>query len=121
MIPPIFPVLFASEEVKALLGSSPLRVFPFGMVEERPVYPYAVWQVSSGLPENYVSGLPDVDNFTTQIDVWGTTPDSVLACAEAMRDAIEPVAHITFWRGQSRDPDTKNYRYTFEVDWYVNR
>ena len=43
------------------------------------------------------------------------------AVAEALRDAIEPNAHITSWRGDSRDTETKLYRYSFDLTWWVNR
>ena len=41
--------------------------------------------------------------------------------ALALRDAIEPVAYITAWLGESIDPDTKNNRFSFQVDWIVLR
>ena len=41
--------------------------------------------------------------------------------SRALRDAVEPVAHIVAWRGESRDVDTRLYRYSFDVDWLVNR
>ncbi len=43
------------------------------------------------------------------------------ACFSAIRDAIEPSAYVTSWRGESRDPDTNNYRYSFDVDVIVTR
>lgn len=121
MIAPVFAVCFKSEEAKALLGASPLRLYPFGMQDDIIVYPYAVWQNISGEPENYLAQRPDADSFTVQIDAYADTPDEVIAVAAALRNAIEPHAHIVRWGSQSRDSETKRYRYSFDVDWIVPR
>ncbi|MEZ3415201.1 DUF3168 domain-containing protein [Pantoea dispersa] len=121
MIAPIFPVCAASAEVNALIGGDRLRLYPFGLQDDAVVYPYAVWQNITGGPENYLGQRPDADAFTLQVDVYADTPDEAIAVAEALRNAIEPHAHITRWGGQSRDDETKRYRYSFDVDWIVLR
>lgn len=121
MIAPIFPVCAASPAVQALLGGSMLRLYPFGMQDTVVVYPYAVWQNVTGAPENYLAQRPDVDAFTLQVDAYADTVDEVIAVAAALRDAIEPHAYITRWGGQEQDPETKRYRYSFDVDWIVKR
>jgi hypothetical protein len=87
--------------------------------------PYAVWQRVFGAPENYLSNVPNIDSFTLQIDVYaaGTTAgaQTVRDVAAAIRDAIEPECHITNWLGESIDPDTRNHRFTFQCDWFVQR
>lgn len=121
MIAPIFPVCSASAEVNALIGGDRLRLYPFGLQDDVVVYPYAVWQNITGEPENYLGQRPDADAFTLQVDVYADTPDEVIAVAQALRDAIEPHAHITRWGDQTRDESTKRYRYSFDVDWIVLR
>ena len=121
MIAPIFPVCASSPEVTALLGSNPVRIYPFGIQDDNVVYPYVVWQNITGSPENYIAQRPDADFFTLQVDAYADTVDEVIAVATALRDAIEPHAHITRWGGQERDQETKRYRYSFDVDWIVNR
>jgi len=116
MIAPIFGVCAASAAVTALLGSDPVRLYPFGQQDDAVVYPYVVWQNVSGSPENYLAQRPDVDSFTLQVDA-----DEVIAVASALRDAIEPHAYITRLGGQEKDPETKRYRYSFDVDWIVTR
>ena len=64
---------------------------------------------------------PDVDRATIQVDVWAKTASSARSVAEALRDAIELDCYITAWRGESRDPETKNYRFSFDCDWIVER
>lgn len=121
MIAPIFDVCAASQAVTALIGSSPVRLYPFGLQDDNIVYPYAVWQNLSGEPGNYLDRRPDSDSYTLQVDIYSVTALSAQAVAKALRDAIEPHAYITRWGDQSRDPETKRYRYSFDVDWIVKR
>jgi hypothetical protein len=125
MYPPIFNAVNVSA-VRALLktGSAPLRFYLFGMAPQDVAYPYAVWQTVGGSPENYVNQVPDIDSFSTQIDVYATPsqgPSVARSVAEAIRDAIEPSSHVTSWRGERVDPDTKNWRVSFDADWFVPR
>lgn len=122
MTPPIFQVCSQAAGVTALLGTGAnLRLYSFGEAPEGVTKPYAVWQLVSGDPENYLAGRPDVDGFTLQVDVYGTTSTSVRQVRDAIRDAIELAAYITRWGGEGRDPTTKNYRTSFDVDWIVRR
>jgi len=123
MYPPIFPAVSASVAAVALLktGTGPIRFYQFGMAPQNVAKPYAVWQRVFGSPENYLGDTPDIDSFTLQIDVYASSADSARTVAAAMRDAIEPVAHITSWLGESVDPETLNNRFSFQTDWWVNR
>lgn len=121
MTPPIFTLAAASVSVRALLGIDPVRVFPFGQAGDAPVLPYAVWQIAGGLPENYLAGRPDADSFKTQIDVYAASADVARAAAAALRDALELKAYVVSWRGETRDPVTRNYRFSFDMDWIVQR
>ncbi|EIV3802050.1 DUF3168 domain-containing protein [Klebsiella aerogenes] len=121
MIAPIFAVCAASQAVRDLLGSNPVRLYPFGMQDDIIVYPYAVWQNIGGNPENYLNQRPDADRYSLQVDVYGDTDIDVIAVSRALRDAIEGNAHITRWGGQSREPETGKYRYSFDIDWIVQR
>lgn len=121
MYPPIFSVCYADSSVTALLGTSPCRLYPFGEGTQKPAKPYAVWQTVGGSPENYINDLPDCDTFLIQVDVYADTAASARSVAVALRDAIEPEAHVTSWRGESKDPETGNYRSSFTVSWIVRR
>lgn len=127
MTPPIFAAVDVPA-VQALLksGSGPLRFYAFGEAPQGVSYPYAVWRYAAGLPENYLGDRPDIDSQTLQVDVYsadvpGQRGEMSRRIAEALRDAIEPVAHITSWRGESRDPQTKAYTFTFDVDFWTHR
>ncbi|EIC82081.1 DUF3168 domain-containing protein [Serratia sp. M24T3] len=121
MIAPIFTVCSASAAVTALLGTNLLRIYPFGLKDDAVIYPYAVWQNVGGAPEMYLGTLPDCDSYTIQVDIYADTVPSLQAIAKALRDAIEPHAYITRWGDQDKDPETKRYRYSFDVDWIVTR
>ena len=127
MNPPIFAAANVAA-VQALLktGNGPLRFYAWGMGPQPPVYPYAVWRFSAGAPENYLGQVPDIDGMSLQVNVYAAATDNqgaekVRQIAQALRNAIEPVAHITAWRGESRDPDTKAYVYSFDVDFWTPR
>lgn len=121
MFPPIFQVAAADPGVTALLGTGPVRFYPFGTAPEGVTLPYAVWQLVAGSPENYLAGRPDIDGFTLQIDVYAATGSSARAVGKALRDAIELNAYIVRWGGESRDNETNRYRLSFDVDWLTPR
>ena len=121
MYPPIFQLISADTDAKKALGASPVRFYPFGAAPENVALPYAVWQTVGGYPENYLAEVPDIDQYMVQVDVYATTATSARSTAEALRDAIEPSAHIAAWRGESRDAETGHYRYSFDVDFLTPR
>ncbi|HEE9760158.1 DUF3168 domain-containing protein [Pseudomonas sp. NPDC089392] len=122
MTPPIFQICSQATGVTALLGAGAnLRLYSFGEAPQDVAKPYAVWQLVNGEPENYLAGRPDADGVTLQIDIYGTTGTSVRQVRDAIRDAIELRAYVTRWGGEGRDPTTKNYRASFDVDWIVHR
>lgn len=121
MITPIYPIVAADAAVRSILGDSPVRFYSFGQAPEKPTYPYAVFQIATGSPENYLGGRPDIDSLTVQVDVYGRLPANARSAALALRDAIEPHAHITLWRGEEVDPATKALRIGFDCDWWVPR
>jgi hypothetical protein len=98
-----------------------MRLYSFGEAPDNVAKPYAVWQLVNGSPENYLAGRPDADGFTLQVDVYGSTGPSSRSVRDAIRDAIELQAYVTRWGGETRDPTTKNYRTSFDVDWIVRR
>lgn len=122
MTPPIVQACLQSPAVTALLGTGTgMRLYSFGEAEQGVARPYAVWQIVNGIPENYLAGRPDLDGFTLQVDVYAATGDSARKVRDAIRDAIELEAYVTRWGAERRDPETKNYRASFDVDWMVSR
>src|SRR6478752_796399 len=109
MIPPIFEIVKANAAATAFIGTAPVRFYPWLEAPQNKVYPYATYTYS-GLPENYLGDLPDVDNFSTQVNVWAENGDDCINTARAIRDAVEPKGHMTSIGQVSRDPETKSYR-----------
>lgn len=128
MYPPIFERIKNSPACVALLksGTGEIRFYQFGLAPQNVQKPYAVWRRVFGQPANYMGDVPDMDSFTIQIDCYAS-PDNangatqVRNIAVAIRDAIEPVSYITNWLGESIDPETKNYAFRFQNDWFVER
>lgn len=119
---PLYEVLKVVPAVTSVLGVHPnLRVYAFGQAPTTVSRPYVTWQLVAGLPNNNLSSLPENDENAIQIDIYATTPQSAEAVKIALRDAIEPVTHITSWDGEGRETPTSDYRITFSVDWFVNR
>lgn len=123
MTPPIFEVCSADTSVQSLLTDDEgrLQVYPFGEAPQLGARPYAVWQVVGGSPENYISQTPDIDGYTLQVDVYAVQARDAREVAQAVQAAIEPVAHVVRHNGEWRDPETRAYRVSFTVDWFVNR
>lgn len=121
MYPPLFATLAAAAPVTALIGTSPVRAFPFGEAPAGVALPYVTFQTVTGQPENYLNRVPDIDSFREQIDVWASTVASARTVAAAVRDALETVAHLESYNGESRDPTTNYYRYSFDVEFLTPR
>lgn len=121
MTAPIFAVAAADADVRALLGESPTRLFPFGEADLKTPMPYAVWQVIAGSPENYLAGRPDTDSYTLQVDVYAGSATEVRAVKDVLVHAIELDCNIVAWNGETRDRETKIWRVGFDVDWIVLR
>lgn len=121
MYPPIFTLLKAAAGVTAIIGTAPCRAYSFGNAPDLVAKPYMTWQAVGGNPENYLKDAPNIDRYSLQVDCWALTDTEARALALAARDALQGDSYITSWTGESRDPDTKNYRYSFDVDFYVNR
>lgn len=126
MNPPIFATVNVSA-VQALLKApaGELRFYAFGRAPQNVAYPYAVWQLVGGAPENFLDRVPDADSLSVQVDVYARpgddTEQEARTVAAALRDALEPKCYITGWRGESIDPDTGNFRIGFVCDWIVYR
>lgn len=121
MIPPVFDILKASTAVKALVGNNPVRVFPFGSAPQNVTRPYATYSVFNGQPENYLDQVPDIDNMGTQIDVWADSVSSCEAVSVAIRNALEPSAHMTSFSGNDRDPETRLFHCRMDFDFFEGR
>ncbi len=118
----MFNVLKNNVPVKLLLGSNPLRVYPYSRAPQNPRKPYATYGVVNANPENYLGQVPDIDNAQVQIDVYADTASQLESCFTAIRDALEPVAHmINYSDSNGVDESTSLYTVRMEFDFWEER
>lgn len=122
MFPLVFPLLANASAVTAIIGLNPVRAYPFGDAPQGVVAPYVTWQEIAGVPENNLSGTPPADRYVIDVNCWGDgTPAGraqVTALAQAVRDAIEPHAHMTATPRRSKDQTTGKYRVWMQFDFW---
>lgn len=118
---PIFQLCAASNELTVLIGNNPVRLFLFGLAPQNPQTPYVVWQLISGSPENYLSGRPDTEGHTLQIDVYASSAAQSRQIAGLVESTIENDCYITRYGGEEKDEETMLYRSSFDVDWLIER
>jgi hypothetical protein len=73
------------------------------------------------VPQNTMSEVPQIDAVSIQIDCYHQSPTGVIDLATAVRNAIEPYAHITNIPINERDAETKLYRIAIDIDWWYSR
>jgi hypothetical protein len=120
MLPAIRTLLAADPAVTALVGTNPVRVYRHGSAPQGVVRPYVTWSVAGGAPENGFDGA-SCDDFRVQVDCWSDTDAGVESLATAVRDAIEPAAHLVAYVADERDATTQRFRISFAFDWIESR
>lgn len=118
MFPPIYSTLRASSAVVAIVGN---RIGRHGEIHGDATRPYITWQQINVVPENELSAAPDTDLVTVQINCMHETDAGVEALAKAVRDAVEPFAHITGMPVDQRDAETRLYWIAIQLDWWLAR
>jgi hypothetical protein len=122
MTPSIFALVAASPACVALIGTPPLmRFYSFAEAQQPTARPYAVWQMVTSVPANYLGQLPDTDDARVQVDVYADSQATANALAIAVRDAIEPHAHMINASDRARDPVTRSYGYLMEFEFFTPR
>jgi hypothetical protein len=123
MFPPIYNLVASNPTAKNLLlsGDGSIRFYEFGTAPQSPTYPYAVWQVITGSPENYLSGRPEEDGYTLQVNVYASTTAALKNVTRALRDAFELDAYIGRWGNTQQNTETKKYSFDFDVDFITPR
>jgi hypothetical protein len=120
LLSPIFQLLKAAPAVTAILGATP-KVFRHGAAPQGTVAPYVVWSVINDDPENSLSEAPGSDRQTLQIDCYHTTDGGIEQLAEAVRNALEPHAHLTGMPIDQQEPDTRLFRIALQFDYWLKR
>lgn len=121
MLPPVFQLLKASDDVKAIVGQNPPRIYRHDDAPQDVQRPYVSWFVIDAQPENNLSDPPPTDRMPVQVDCWHPTEAGIERLAKAVRDAIEPSAHMTGMPVNGRDRETKLYRIALQFDFWHDR
>jgi hypothetical protein len=123
MTPNVFQIVSASTVCRQLLGAPPkMRFVEFGeAVQGDDKIAYAVWQLISGLPAKYLGQMPDNDETRIQVDVYASQQLVARAAAIAIRDAIEPHAHMVSFAQRQRDATTRSYGYLMDFQFFTDR
>lgn len=121
MLPPIFQTLKASQAVKDIVGTNPPRVYRHGSAAQDASRPYVAWLVVTDDPHNNLSDLPPGDRVSIQVDCYHQTDAGIVLLAQAVRDAIEPHAHMTGMPVNLREPETLLHRIALTFDWFLDR
>lgn len=121
MIPPIYTWLAADSTVVSLLGSgSGIKVYR-DIAPQGTNAPYVRWVVVGGAPENYISQAPGIDSSRCQFDIFSITQQQCDAIYAALRNALEERGHIVSFNLSEQDSETRNYRFSFDMQFWVNR
>jgi hypothetical protein len=118
MFPPIAACLRTSSAVTNIVGN---RITRHDSAPQDTTKPYITWFLVAGVPENTLSEVPGIDRCTVQIDCWHHTDAGIESLASAVRDAIEPHAHITAMPINQRETESKLYRLAIQADWFLSR
>lgn len=126
MIVPVFTLLNVPA-VTSIVGSNAIwqDVLPQAYGSKRA---YITWSIVGGAPENYLDGVPGMDSGRVQIDCWVgeevSNNTGAKVCQNlmlAVRNAIEPSAHMVGTPLSTYEPDTKLYRYLLDFQFWVRR
>lgn len=121
MNPAIFTILSQNLNVQTVLGANPCRVYPFGRAPEKVTKPYVTYGIFNVNPQNYLANRCDSDNVGNQINIWGESVESVNACFEAIRTALEGYGYLTNYTAADKDSETGLYGSRMEYDIWVSR
>lgn len=121
-LPPVFQALKAAAPVWAIVGGNPPRIYRGAAPPELPAtQPRVTWQLVSQAPHNHLSGLPPSDHCVVQVDCWHPEDAGVDRLATAVRDALEPLCHMTDVPVHEREAETRLWRIALQFDWIEYR
>lgn len=118
---PFYALCKADPLVISALGGPEPRIYPFGEAPQAGAKPYAVYSAIDGMPYNTMNCRPKTDWVTLQVDVYADSSAKASTAANAIRHAIELNSYIKRYNGSLRDPETKLYRVSFDVDFISPR
>lgn len=117
MLPPVYATLMADPEV-ANLTAGRIRQ-DVGNPDEGA--PYIVWGLLSATPELTTQRRAPADRCSISVDVFARDESEREALTAAARHALEPHGHILTIQSLGKDTETRLWRMTFDMDWFITR
>lgn len=121
MFPNIYATLLEDNAVTSIIGSNPMRAYRHGSAPQDTSKPYIVYSIISGVPENNLSAVPNVDKYSIQVDCYHQTDSGVQSLTIAVRNSLESIGYMTNIPVDEREPETKLFRITMDFDIWLNR
>lgn len=109
--------LSASSAVTAITGTRISRT----TAPQDQAQPYVVWTPIANTPENSLSCSPDIDNARLQVDCYARDQATARKLAIAARGACEAVGDVQSGPWEQYEPDTKLFRWTFDLTAWEKR
>ena len=117
MIPPVYETLMADPAVASMTGGRIRQ--DVGNPDEGA--PYIVWSLLSAVPEMTTQRRAPADRCSISVDVFARNEDERETLTKAARDALEPHGHILTIQSLGQDAETRLWRMTFDMDWFIAR
>ncbi|MFY3534928.1 DUF3168 domain-containing protein [Achromobacter denitrificans] len=123
MLAPVFKTI-NTPAVRSHVGANP-RIYGSGMAPQGTPTPYITWFTVIDNPYDQLSGPPDADSGTVQIDCWTGPDDSqeavCISLAGAVRDALDAAGIANRIIVHTRETDTKLFRIGLQADFIRGR
>lgn len=118
MYAPVHATLIADSTVLGYVGT---EIYRHDDAAAERSGDYLTWSVIL-TPENELSDIPGIDRQTVTVNVWSDDDARVELIARAVRDAMEPIAHMIGSPVDNRDRGvSKKYRIALQFDWWYPR
>lgn len=117
LIIPLYDLCAVDTELAALLSDGVgLKVGEFDAINTNSA-PYVCWQIISADPEQYLSGVSDMDALYVQIDIYAKDKGTTRKIAKLVRKVIEENCSIEDFTGCELEPEVNLYRIRIESRW----
>lgn len=102
----------ASAALVAIVGDRIVQ----GLMPQTYTRPYLIWFVATSVPDNTLSERPQRDDARIQTDIYAASQTDARAAKDAALYAAESIGHVVFGPWESYEPETKLYRWSFDLE-----
>ena len=117
LIIPLYDLCAVDTELATLLSDGVgLKVGEFDAINTNSA-PYVCWQIISADPEQYLSGVSDMDALYVQIDIYAKDKGDARTIAKLVRKVIEDYCTVEGFTGCELEQETNLYRIRIDSRW----